>query len=59
MPTEDEEPILIGEAKMNMMYGLSNPPLMNISVVKLPAKKVFNAYLKNEKFVLSKEIGFL
>ena len=59
MPTEDEEPILIGEAKMNMMYGLSNPPLMNISVVKLPAKKVFNAYLKNEKFDLSKEIGFL
>lgn len=59
MPTEDEESILIGEAKMNMMYGLSNPPLMNISVVKLPARNVFNAYLKNEKFDLSKEIGFL
>jgi hypothetical protein len=56
---KDEEPILIGEAKMNMMYGLSDPPLINISVVKLPARKVFNAYLKNEKFDLSKEIGFL
>ena len=44
---------------MNMMYGLSNPPLKNIAVVKLPAKKVFNYYLNNEKFELSKEIGFL
>ena len=59
MPTENDQPILIGEAKMNMMYGLSNPPLKNIAVVKLPAKKVFNYYLNNEKFDLSKEIGFL
>ena len=59
MPTEDEQPILVGEAKMDMMHGLSNPPLINIAVIKLPAKKVFNYYLKNEKFVLSKEIGFL
>ena len=59
MPTENDQPLLIGEVKMDMMYGLSNPPLKNIAVVKLPAKKVFNYYLNNEKFELSKEIGFL
>ena len=59
MPSEDEISKLIGEAKMNMLHGLSDPPLINISVVKLSAKKVFNGYLNNEKFDISKEIGFL
>lgn len=59
MPTEDEQSSLIGEAKMNMLQGLSDPPLINISVVKLPARKVFEGYLNNEKFDISKELGFL
>ena len=59
MPTEDEQSSLIGEAKMDMLQGLSNPPLINISVVKLSARKVFNGYLNNEKFDISEEIGFL
>lgn len=59
MPTEDEDSSLIGEAKMNMLHGLSDPPLINISVVQLSAKKVFNSYLKNEKFDIPQEIGFL
>ena len=59
MPTEDEDSRLIGEAKMNMLHGLSNPPLINISVVQLSARKVFDGYLNNEKFDISEEIGFL
>lgn len=59
MPTEEEQSSLIGEAKMNMLHGLSNPPLINIAVVKLSARKVFKGYLGNEKFNISNEIGFL
>ena len=59
MPSEEEESRLIGEAKMDMLYGLSDPPLVNISVVKLSARKVFDGYLSNDKFDLSEEIGFL
>ena len=59
MPTEDEQSSLIGEAKMNMLHGLSDPPLINIAVVKLSARKVFKGYLSNDKFDISKEIGFL
>ncbi len=59
MPTEDEYPSLIGEAKMNMLNGLSKPPLINIAVVKLPAKKVFASYLNNAKFDISEELEFL
>ena len=59
MPTEENNSCLIGEAKMDMLQGLSYPPLLNIAVVKLSAKKVFNGYLNNEKFDISKEIGFL
>lgn len=59
MPSEDNCSSLIGEAKMNMLHGLSNPPLINIAVVKLSARKVFNGYLNNEKFDISEEIGFL
>jgi len=42
-----------------MLQGLSNPPLINISVVKLSAKKVFAAYLSNDKFNISEELEFL
>lgn len=59
MPTENEDSRLIGEAKMNMLQGLSDPPLINIAVVQLSARKIFNGYLKNEKFDISEEIGFL
>ena len=59
MPTEDKDSHLIGEARMNMLQGLSNPPLINISVVQLSAKKVFNSYLKNEKFDIANELEFL
>ena len=59
MPTEDGESKLIGEAKMDILHGLSDPPLINIAVVKLSARRVFNCYLKNEKFVISEELGFL
>jgi len=59
MPTEDNQSSLVGEAKMDMLQGLSNPPLINISVVKLSAKKVFAAYLSNDKFNISEELEFL
>ncbi|MBR2857643.1 LlaJI family restriction endonuclease, partial [bacterium] len=59
MPTEDNQSSLVGEAKMDILQGLSNPPLINISVVKLSAKKVFAAYLHNDKFNISEELEFL
>ena len=59
MPGEQEYSSLIGEAKMEMLQGLSDPPLKNISVVKLSAKKVFKAYLDNDKFDVSEELWFL
>lgn len=59
MPTENKQSILIGEVKMDILCGLSNPPLVNILVVKLSARKVFNNYLKNKKFDISKELKFL
>lgn len=59
MPTEEDYHILVGEAKMNMLQGLSSPPLVNIAVVKLAARKVFNGYLNNEKFDIATEIAFL
>ena len=59
MPTEDNKSSLVGEAKMDMLQGLSNPPLINISVVKLSAKKVFEGYLSNDKFNISEELEFL
>lgn len=59
MPAEDNQSSLIGEAKMNILHGLSDPPLINIAVVKLSASKVFKSYLSNDKFDISKEIGFI
>ena len=59
MPGENEYSILIGEAKMDMLQGLSDPPLINISVVKLSARKVFEGYLNNQKFDISEELWFL
>ena len=54
MPTEEDSFEVIGEAKMNILEGLSCPPLINISVIKLSAKKVFKHYLRNEKINIQK-----
>lgn len=59
MPAEEDMSYMPGEARMNILEGISNPPLINIAVVKLSARKVFNAYLNNEKFDIGKEIEFL
>lgn len=59
MPTECDNNILVGEAKMNMLTGLSDPPLTNIAVVKLSTRKVYDGYLNNKKFDIANEIGFL
>lgn len=59
MPGENEQSILLGEARLDMLHGLSNPPLINIAVVKLSARKVFNCYLNNEKLDIAKEMEFL
>lgn len=58
MPTEEDKSVLIGEAKLNMLYGLSHPSLINIAVIKLSARKVLNGYLNNTKFDLTDEIEF-
>lgn len=54
MPTEEEGIELVGEVKMNILEGLSFPPLINISVMKISAKKVFKYYLKNKKINIYK-----
>ncbi len=59
MPTEDENSVLIGEAKMEILEGLSHPNLINISVVKLSARKIYDYYLKGKKLDISNEFEFL
>lgn len=59
MPTDKEEPILNGEVEMGILKGLSNPPLKNILVVKLPAHKIYDYYLKGKHIDIAKEISFL
>lgn len=59
MPTEDENSLLIGEAKMGILEGLSHPNLINISVVKLSARKIYDYYLKGKKLDMSNEFEFL
>lgn len=54
MPLEDDDFKLVGEVKMDILEGLSCPPLINISVIKMSAKKVFNYYLKNKKINILK-----
>lgn len=59
MPTESNEPMLIGEIEMEILKGLSNPPLQNILAVKIPAKKMYNWYLNNIKIDIHREFEFL
>ena len=58
MPTEKESSELIGEAKMEILEGLSNPPLINILVVKLFARKIYKHYLSGKKLDINKEFEF-
>lgn len=59
MPTEDESSVLIGEAKMGILEGLSHPNLINISVVKLSARKIYDCYLTGKKLDIGTEFEFL
>lgn len=59
IPTEDEKALLNGEVEMKMLRGLSQPPLSNILVVKLPAAHIYKYYLQGEKININKEYPFL
>ena len=58
MPTEKESSELIGEAKMEILEGLSDPPLVNILVVKLFARRIYQKYLSGKKLDINKEFEF-
>ena len=59
MPTEENNALLSGEVEMAILKGLSNPPLSNILVVKLPASKIYQYYLSGKKVDTYKEYKFL
>jgi len=59
MPTEENKAVLNGEVEMSILQGLSNPPLQNILVVKLPATEMYQWYLNNTKVDIHKEYDFL
>ena len=59
MPTEDENSILVGEAKMGILERLSDVNLINISVVKLSATKIYENYLSGKKLDICNEFKFL
>jgi hypothetical protein len=59
IPSDDDIAILNGEVEMEMLKGLSNPPLCNILVVKLPAAKIFQYYLGGKKVDIAQEYPFL
>ena len=59
MPTEENNALLSGEVEMAILKGLSNPPLSNILVVKLPASKIYKYYLNGKKVDIHKEYKFL
>lgn len=59
MPTEENDVLLSGEVEMGILKGLSNPPLSNILVVKLPASKIYKYYLNGKKVDIHKEYKFL
>ena len=59
IPTEEENALLNGEVEMEILKGLSNPPLSNILVVKLPANNIYKYYLSNRKIDIHKEYSFL
>lgn len=59
IPIEDENALLNGEVEMEMLKGLSQPPLSNILVVKLPATYIYKCYLHGKKIDIHKEYPFL
>lgn len=59
MPTEEKNVLIIGEVEMGILKGLSNPPLSNILVVKLPASNIYQYYLSGKKVDIYKEYKFL
>ena len=59
MPTEEKCSKLIGKVKMDILKGLSKPPLKNILVLKVSASKIFKYYLNNQKLDIPDEFDFL
>lgn len=59
MPTEENNVLLNGEVEMGILSGLSNPPLSNILVVKLPASKIYQYYLSGRRLNIKEEYKFL
>ncbi|MFR9068765.1 MAG: LlaJI family restriction endonuclease [Paraclostridium sp.] len=59
MPTEDDNVLLNGEVEMGILSGLSNPPLSNILVIKLPASKIYTYYLSGKRLNIKEEYKFL
>lgn len=59
MPTEKDTGEYLGTAEMSMLSNLSVPGLSNISVVKLPAQKMFRWYLAGRKIDISAVFPFL
>lgn len=59
MPAEDDNALLNGEVEMGILKGLSNPPLQNVLVVKLPASKMYHWYLTGNIIDIYKEFEFL
>lgn len=59
MPTEKDTGEYLGTAEMCMLSNLSVPGLSSISVVKLPAKKMFRWYISGRKIDISSVFTFL
>ena len=59
MPTEEDNALLNGEVEMGILSGLSNPPLCNILVVKLPTSKIYQYYLSGKRLNIKDEYKFL
>lgn len=59
IPTEEDNVILNGEVEMGILSGLSNLPLRNILVIKLPASKIYQYYISGKKVNIKEEYKFL
>lgn len=59
MPTEDDDSILIGDARMEILEELPCAKLISISVIKLSARKIFKCYLSGKKLDIGNEFQFL
>ncbi|RCX15628.1 LlaJI restriction endonuclease [Fontibacillus phaseoli] len=59
MPTEKAAGEYLGTAELNMLNNLSLPALCSISVVQLPAQKMFSWYLAGSKIDISSVFTFL